>query len=207
MSHIFITGIGTEIGKTVISAIVVEALEADYFKPIQAGDLDNSDTHKVKRLVNNTNSKFHESAYKLNTPMSPHASAEIDNITISAKNLKRPSTQNTLVIEGAGGVLVPLNGTEMIIDLITKDDQVIVVSKHYLGSINHTLLTIEALKARGLKIAGIIFNGEENPTTEEIILSQTQLSLLGKIEEEPYIDEAVVRYYAAQWKENLKKIK
>ena len=207
MSHIFITGTGTEIGKTIISAIVVEALEADYFKPIQAGDLDNSDTHKVKRLVSNTNSKFHESAYELNTPMSPHASAEIDNVIIDAKNLKRPKTRNTLVIEGAGGVLVPLNGTEMIIDLISKDDQVIIVSKHYLGSINHTLLTIEALKARGLKIAGIIFNGEENPTTEEIILSQTQLSLLGRIEEEPYIDEAVVRYYAAQWKENLKKIK
>jgi len=207
MNHIFITGIGTEIGKTVISAIVVEALKADYFKPIQAGDLGHSDTHKVKKWVSNNESTFHESAYKLYTPMSPHASAEIDNVSIKANTLKRPETKNTLVIEGAGGVLVPLNEKELIVDLIKKEDQVIVVSRHYLGSINHTLLTIEALKTRGLQIAGIIFNGNENPTTENIILSQSDLPMLGRIEEEPYIDENVVRYYADKWKENLKKIK
>ena len=112
MKHIFITGIGTEVGKTVASAIVTEALQADYFKPIQAGDLENSDTHKVERLVSNSVTKFHPNAFALKTPMSPHAAAEIDQVQIKAEEVKRPTTTNDyLVIEGAGGLLVPINST------------------------------------------------------------------------------------------------
>src|SRR6187551_2999309 len=106
---IFITGISTDVGKTVASTIIVEALEADYWKPIQAGDLDNSDSHKVKAQVSNAKSVFHPNAYALNTPASPHHAATIDGITIDIKNIKEPKTANHLVIEGAGGILVPLN--------------------------------------------------------------------------------------------------
>lgn len=201
----FITGIGTEVGKTIASAIVTEALEADYWKPIQAGDLDNSDTHKVKRLVTNKKSVFHENAFELNTPMSPHAAAEIDGVKISAKKIKQPKTKNSLVIEGAGGLLVPINDKETIADLIKPDHKVILVSRHYLGSINHTLLTVEALKNRNLTCAGIIFSGEENPSSEEIIKKMTGLPVIGRIDQEPYFDHNVVLEYADKFRSKLKK--
>lgn len=202
----FITGIGTEVGKTVVSAIVTEALEADYFKPIQAGDLDYSDTHKVKALASNSKSKFHENAYALKTPMSPHAAADIDNIEIKLKQIKRPKTQNNLVIEGAGGLLVPLNSKDCIIDLIEKTDKIILVSRHYLGSINHTLLSVEALKSRGFSNIGIIFSGNEHPTTESIILKKTQLPCIGRISEEDHFSKEVISKYAEQLKQNLEKL-
>ena len=142
---LFITGIGTDVGKTVAAAIITQALEADYWKPIQAGDLDNSDSHKVKAYVSNQKTVFHSNSYALHTPASPHYAAEIDGITIDTTQIKEPVTENHLVIEGAGGILVPLNTTNTIADLIQPDYKVIVVSRHYLGSINHTLLTIEAI--------------------------------------------------------------
>ena len=204
MKHIFITGIGTEVGKTVASAIVTEALQADYFKPIQAGDLENSDTHKVERLVSNSVTKFHPNAFALKTPMSPHAAAEIDQVQIKDEEVKRPTTTNDyLVIEGAGGLLVPINSTQTIADLMQEEDKIILVSRHYLGSINHTLLTIEALKSRGLTCAGIIFSGEEHPTTESIIEEMAQVPILGRIDQEPYFDENVVREYAEIFREKL----
>lgn len=200
---LFITGIGTDVGKTVASAIVVEALEADYWKPVQAGDLDYSDTDKIKSRVSNTTTVFHPNAYALHTPASPHLAAEIDGITINLKDINEPKTKNHLVIEGAGGVFVPLNDKDCVIDLIQPDYKVIIVSRHYLGSINHTLLTIEALKSRNISIAGIIFSGDENQATENIILSKSKLPMLGRIENEPYFDENVVKYYADKFKEVL----
>lgn len=200
---LFITGIGTDVGKTVASAIVTEALEADYWKPIQAGDLNNSDSHKVKAQISNAKSVFHTNAYALNTPASPHYAAAVDNITIDLKQIKEPKTTNHLVIEGAGGVLAPLNETDCVIDLIQKEYKVIVVSRHYLGSINHTLLTFEALKSRGIAIAGIIFSGDENQATESIILTKTRAKMIGRIENEPYFDQNVTRYHADQFRENL----
>ncbi|MFN7676599.1 dethiobiotin synthase [Flavobacterium sp.] len=200
---LFITGIGTDVGKTVASAIVTEALEADYWKPIQAGDLDASDTHKVKSRISNKKSQFHSNAYALNTPASPHYAASIDGVVIDLKNIKEPKTDNHLVIEGAGGVLVPLNDTDCVIDLIQKEYKVILVSRHYLGSINHTLMTFEALKSRGIVVAGIIFSGDENKATESIILTKTRAKMIGRIDNEPYFDQNVTRYYADQFRENL----
>ena len=200
---IFITGIGTDVGKTIASSIVVEALEADYWKPVQAGDLDNSDSHKIQRFIANRKTKIYENSYKLNTPASPHLAAEIDGIIIDLKQIKEPKTKNHLVIEGAGGVLVPLNNTDSIIDLIQKDYKVIVVSRHYLGSINHTLLTLEALKNRNISVAGIIFSGDENKASEEIILSKITAKFIGRIENEPYFDQNVIQYYADKFRENL----
>ena len=203
---IFITGIGTDVGKTIASAIVVEALEADYWKPIQAGDLDNSDSHKVKSLVSNGKTVFHENSYKLNTPASPHYAAAVDGITINLKQIKEPETNNHLVIEGAGGVLVPLNNTDCVVDLIQKDYKVIVVSRHYLGSINHTLLTFEALKSRKINVAGIIFSGDENKATEEIILKKTGAKFIGRIDNEPYFEGNVISYYADKFRDILLKL-
>lgn len=200
---LFITGIGTDVGKTVASAIVTQALEADYWKPVQAGDLELSDTHKVRARVANEKSQFHPNAYALNTPASPHLAAELDGITIDLKKIKEPQTNNHLVIEGAGGILVPLNDTDCIIDLIRLDYKVIVVSRHYLGSINHTLLTIEALQHRNIPVAGIIFSGDENQATETIILNKTGVKFIGRIDNEPYFDANVIAYYADKFRDNL----
>lgn len=203
---LFITGISTDVGKTIASAIITEALEADYWKPIQAGDLDNSDSHFIKSKVENQKSKIFPNAYQFNTPASPHFAAELDGIVIDLKKIIEPKTTNHLVIEGAGGVFVPLNNNDLVVDLIQPDYKVIVVSRHYLGSINHTLLTIEALISRKINIAGIIFNGDENTATETIILNKTGSKCIGRIENEPYFDQNVISEYASLFRDNLLKI-
>ena len=200
---LFITGIGTDVGKTIASAIITQLLEAYYCKPVQAGDLDNSDSHKIQRYISNNKTVIHENSYKLNTPASPHLAAEIDGITIDLKKIIEPSTDNHLIIEGAGGILVPLNDNDCIIDLIKEDYKVILVSRHYLGSINHTLLTFETLKNRNIPVAGIVFSGDENKATEEIILSKTKAKFIGRIENEPYFDQNVIQYYADKFRDSL----
>jgi dethiobiotin synthetase len=204
--NIFITGIGTNIGKTITSAIIAEALQADYWKPVQAGDLNNTDSMKVKKLVENSKSEFFPSSFELNTPASPHYAAAIDGISIETNKIIRPKTKNHLVIEGAGGVYVPLNDTQTIMDLIMPDDFVVVVSRHYLGSINHSLLTIKALKAEGIKNMGIVFSGDTYPSSEDIILKMTQIPMIGRIENEPYFDARVVQEYAELFKPELQRL-
>lgn len=199
---IFITGIGTDVGKTVVSAIVVEALQADYFKPVQAGDLSYSDTDKVKELVSNSESTFHKNSYALHTPMSPHAAAEIDGVTIDIEHINIPDTENDIIIEGAGGLLVPLNDQATILDIIDPDCKVVVVSRHYLGSINHTLLTIKLLQEKGFDPV-IIFSGDEHVTTESIIQKMTGAKVIGRIDNEPYFDKMVVKEYASLFKDQL----
>ena len=177
MKRIFVTGIGTDIGKTVASAILVEALKADYWKPVQAGELQNTDTMKVKSLVSNNQSVFYPESFRLSKPMSPHAAAEYDNIEIKMNDIVPPQHTNTLIIEGAGGLMVPLNENFLMIDLIQQlKAEVILVSKNYLGSINHTLLTAEALKNRNILVKGIIFNGSSVNTTEKFICEYTGLN-------------------------------
>jgi dethiobiotin synthetase len=202
MKRLFITGISTEVGKTVASAIITEALEADYWKPVQAGELDNCDTKKVERLVSNSKSTFHSNAFALETPMSPHAAADIDKVSITLDKIKAPETENHLVVEGAGGLLVPLNDSDTILDLIQPTDKVVVVSRHYLGSINHTLLTVNLLKAKGFEVA-ILFSGEAHPTTESIIAKMTEVPIIGRIDEEPYFDQNVVKEYANTFRDTL----
>ena len=202
MKKYFITGISTEVGKTVVAAIVTEALEADYWKPIQAGELDNGDAHKVAHFISNTKTVIHDNSYALHTPMSPHAAAEIDGVTINLDKINEPKTVNSIVIEGAGGVLVPLNDTDTILDIIKPSYKVIVVSRHYLGSINHTLLTIKLLQEKGFDIA-VIFSGEEHKTTEAIIKKMTNVRVIGRIDEEPYFDKNVIKEYAEKFREEL----
>lgn len=197
MRKLFITGIGTDVGKTVAAAILTEALEADYWKPIQSGAVTDSDRRSVQNLISNSKSVFHPEAYSLTEPLSPHAAAEIDCIEIALDKIIIPQTQNTLLIEGAGGLMVPINYKGlMVIDLIQHlQAEAILVSRHYLGSINHTILSAEALKQRGIPVAGIIFNGTENKATEKVILDYTGLKFLGRINDEPEITKQVILQY------------
>lgn len=204
--NIFITGIGTDIGKTIVSAIVVEALQSDYWKPIQAGNLDWTDTQTVTSLVSNKKTVFHPEAFRLNNPMSPHAAAELEQVEIKLDEIKRPETINQLVIEGAGGLLVPFNNQNTIIDLIRPEDFVLVVSKHYLGSINHTLMTVAILKSRKLTNIGILFNGNHNPSTEHIIEKMSGVNIIGRVDDEEEINSTIVSKYAKQLKPILKKL-
>ncbi|MBC7554905.1 MAG: dethiobiotin synthase [Taibaiella sp.] len=200
MKKIFVAGIDTNAGKTLVAAILVEALEADYWKPVQAGDLDNSDTMKVQGLVTNTKSKFHPEQFRLSIPMSPHVAARRDGLGITLSDFTCPATTNRLIVEGAGGLMSPLNDNTFVIDLVkTLDVEVVLVSRNYLGSINHTLLSAMALKHHNVKVKGIIFNGEPMEGTEEIILSETGYRMLGRIDEEEVIDKNVVARYAADY--------
>lgn len=182
MTTYFITGIGTGIGKTLISAILTEKLKADYWKPIQSGDLETSDSLTVENLISNSKTIIHPESYRLTQPLSPHLSAKLDGIEIDLNKIKVPVTENNLIIEGAGGLMVPLNENELIVDLIKKlDAEVILVSQNYLGSINHTLLSINLLKQYGIEIKGIIFNGDENAETERYIQQYAKIKKLGYV--------------------------
>ena len=193
MNKYFITGIGTGIGKTLVSAILVEKLKADYWKPIQSGDLMQSDSMKISELVSNNRTAIHKERFCLNKPLSPHLSARIDDVSINVADFQIPKTVNHLIIEGAGGLMVPLNETELIIDLIKKlCIEVILVSENYLGSINHTLLSLAMLKQYNIPIKGIIFNGEENKETQSYILNYSDVNYLGRIPRLETINPTVV---------------
>ncbi|MGI4752008.1 MAG: dethiobiotin synthase [Janthinobacterium lividum] len=170
LKPLFVTGIGTGIGKTYVSAHLVETLQADYWKPIQSGDLDGTDTMKVRSMVKNPVSVFYPEAYRLTQPFSPHKSAELDGIIIDPTKIVLPQTSNQLIIEGAGGLMVPLNDTFFMIDLIRKlQAEVVLVVMNYLGSINHTLLSIAMLKNEDLPINRVVFNGLKEAYSENLI--------------------------------------
>jgi dethiobiotin synthetase len=205
MQKIFVTGISTGVGKTIASAIFTEALQADYWKPVQAGDLDNSDTDKVKSLISNSKTKFHPCSYELKAPLSPHAAAEIEGIRIDRFHINEPKTENNLIIEGSGGILVPLNEEDTLFDIIMPDYKVVVVSRNYLGSINHSLLTINWLQNKGYDVS-VLFSGEANPQTENIILLKTGVLSLGRIDEEPTFDKGVIKKYADKFEGVLRSL-
>ncbi len=190
----FITAIDTDSGKTIVCAILCEALQADYWKPIQAGFP--RDTETVRELVTNSKTIFHKETFLLNMAASPHAAAKAERITIKLNDFKIPETSNSIIIEGAGGCLVPLNDQNFVIDLpLHFNWPVILVADLYLGSINHTLLTVEALKKRNINVKGIIFNGS-NPASERILLHHSSLPCLLKIQSEDFITPEIVKNYA-----------
>lgn len=195
---LFLTGIGTDVGKTVVSAIVTKALQADYWKPIQAGDLHHTDSMKIKQWLPDTT--VHAEAYKLNTPASPHFAADVDGVNLNLEPHHCPDTTNRLVIEGAGGLMVPINHTTILMDAIKPyTENCILVSCHYLGSINHTLLSIEALKQRGFNLVGIIYVGN-NLATEAIIEELTSVTKIATIPE----TESLTSDFINQQAENIK---
>jgi dethiobiotin synthetase len=204
MKKLFVTGIGTDVGKTLASAILVEAMEADYWKPVQAGNLDQSDSDTVRNLISNSKTVVQPETYRLHLPASPHAAAADERVVIDPSRFVFPETQNNLVIEGGGGVMVPLNQTYLFIDLLESwHIATVIVSRNYLGSINHTLLTVEALQKRNIPILGIIFNGDPKPTSEELILRNTRLRRFPPIFTETKVSKAVVRHYAVKFRKAL----
>jgi len=199
----FVTAIGTDCGKTFFSAILCEALKADYWKPVQAGFPRDADT--VENLLSNSVSKIQPETFLLKTPASPHAAAKLDGVTIRMEDFKIPEAKNNLVIEGAGGCLVPLNDHDFVISLAKKfDAEVILVSQLYLGSINHTLLSADYLTRNKFKVKGIVFNGASNPESEKIILKHTGFPCLLHIGQEPMINKEVVVKYADQLKSKMR---
>lgn len=183
MKKYFICGISTGVGKTIASAILTNALEADYWKPIQSGTIEGSDSEIVKKFVTNKKSQVHKESYSFKTPVSPHLAAEIENTTIKIDNLKLPDTQNeNLIIEGAGGLLVPINNSYYIIDLAKYfDAEVILVCGDYLGCINHSLLSLEYLISKKFRIKGIILNGNFEKQVKEKIINYANIPLLFEI--------------------------
>ena len=190
-----ITGIGTDVGKTIVSSILAQALRASYWKPIQAGDLENSDTIKVREYTTGVN--ILPEAFLLSNPISPHAAAKIDGVKITIDDLSLPKVDGSLIVEGAGGLMVPINsdGLTFADAIVHWNLPTIIVSRHYLGSINHSLLTAEVLKSRGINVLGFIFVGNENRATEEIILKTTGLKMIARI---PIADEINSSFVAEQ---------
>lgn len=195
MNQFFVTGIGTEVGKTIVSAVLTEALEADYWKPIQSGDLDNTDSMKIERWISNPHTRIHPERYRLNQPLSPHASAALDGVEIKVSDFELPRTDRPLIVEGAGGLLVPLSLQETMLDLIEHLQlPVILVVRHYLGSINHTLLSLEVLRVRGIELVGIVYNGVENEASEQAIEALSGVKVLGRVGEMvPISHEAIAQ--------------
>ncbi len=181
----FISGIGTEVGKTVTSAFLQLALDADYWKPVQAGDLDFGDRDRVQSWTGMDADRYHPERYRLRTPASPHYAARVDGLEISLTDFTLPDTQGrALLVEGAGGLLVPLNEQACMIDLAAHLKlPVILVSRHYLGSINHTLLSLEVLRGRGMRCAGVVFSGGDNPESARIIQQHSGVKVLAELPE------------------------
>ena len=209
MKPIFITGIGTGVGKTIVSAIVTEALQADYWKPVQAGFEEGTDALSVQHLLTNTTSVIHPEVYMLTLPASPHIAAREEGVQISIEAIfdaykKLPCNNNYMVIEGAGGLLVPLNEDEFVIDLVEKlGAEVILVSRNYLGSINHSLLTAAMCQQRNLNILGWIFN-DQYLNYEKEIAKWSGYPVLGSVPLLQSIGKEQVLEHAARLRETLK---
>ena len=203
----FVTGIGTDVGKTVAAAIVTEALQADYWKPVQAGFDSGTDQQTVADLVSNTQTVFHAETYKLAMPASPHIAAREEGVIIDLERVvdhyRQIKNERTLVIEGAGGLLVPLNGHQFVADLIkTLNAEVLLVSRNYLGSINHSLLTAAYCKQQGLQVAGWIFN-DQYLQYEQEIADWSGYPVLGGIPFTEKIDKTFISHQAAQMRLSL----
>ena len=178
-------------------------LQADYWKPIQCGFEEEFDTNIMKKLINVSQHCIHPPTYSLKGNLSPHHAARLAKIKIEPHRVNPPITKRLLIIETAGGVLVPLTEEAVTLDLFAQWEAFwIIVSKHYLGSINHTLLTIEALKYRRIPILGIIFNGE-NSESEKAILRISKLRFLGRLNLEKVINQKTIKKYVKEWRIKL----
>lgn len=192
--NIFVTGTDTGIGKTVISAMLTAGLSATYWKPIQSGLQEETDTEFVKRITKLSDSHFVQERYRLTEPLSPHASAAIDGITISMADFRLPEIMTRhLIVEGAGGLMVPMNDKDMIIDLISYFNiPALLVSRSELGTLNHTFLSLEALRKREIPIIGVILNGPKNESNREAIEKYGEVEVLGELESLGDLNPAVL---------------
>jgi len=202
-NSIAILGIHTGIGKTISSAVLAEAMGADYWKPVQAG-MEERDAATVRNLLTNGHGRVHEEAIKLSQPMSPHAAAEIDGVEIDFTKFAWPNTDKTLLVETAGGILSPMSSTTTMADFVAYYNlPAILVVQNYLGSINHTLLSIEVLKSRNIKLLGLVINGDANESSEAFIQQYANVPVIARIPHFDKLDNASVASYADTIKTNL----
>lgn len=206
MKRYVVAGIGTDVGKTVVSAVLTEYLQATYWKPVQAGDLSDTDTMKVQRLCGPDCYVLAE-RFRLNTPASPHLAAQIDNIRITVEDLALPKLHDheSLVVETAGGLMVPLNDDGLLyIDVIAGWKlPVFLVTRHYLGSINHTLLSLYALLQRNIPVEALVVSGAEHEPSERIYRSHFPHIQLLHLPELETLSVRMIHQQAQQWKQQL----
>ncbi len=202
MNRIAIVGIHTGIGKTIASAVLTLALDADYWKPVQAGT-DQTDSDLLRQFV--PPARVHSEAFVLSQPLSPHAAAAIDGVTIDIKAISIPETKNLLLIETAGGLHSPMSDTATMADFVRYHKlPVILVTQHYLGSINHTLLTAEVLKLRCIPVIGLVLNGAPNQESEVFITRYSGLPILARIPELDLSDPTAITSCAEDLRPSLK---
>jgi dethiobiotin synthetase len=197
---VVVAGIGTEVGKTVTSAILCEVMGARYWKPIASGSDDGpAESVVVSRLLKNGAQRIFNERYLLRKSLSPHIAAALEGVEVSLDQFTLPVCEAPLVVELAGGIMVPLNDRATNLDLIRRLGlPVVVVSRHYLGSINHTLLTLFALRAHNIPVKGIVFNGEELPDTERIITTKGDVSVIGRIPSFGEVSQSTISEFASQ---------
>ncbi len=208
--NLFITGIGTNVGKTVVSAILTEALQADYWKPVQSGVVEGKDSDTVKSLISNTKTVFHPESYLLKEPLSPHFAAKLDGVEIELDKIishyvrlsgVEVKSNNHLIIEGAGGLLVPINSTQYVIDIAKQlDCEIVLVISSYLGCINHSLLSIDYLKRNNFKIKALVFNGEFELEVKQAIIANVTNTLIIDIPSLKDLSKTVVLQISSQIK-------
>lgn len=200
--HFFITGIGTEVGKTAVASVLVEALRAEYWKPIQCGDLESSDTHTIQSRVSFP-ARCYPERFRLKLPKSPHQAAAAEGVTIQLSDFVLPITTHSLIVEGAGGILVPLNENDSMLDLMMQLQlPVIIVTRNYLGSLNHTFLTVEVLKRSGVVIEGLVYNGSADAELEAFVSRKTRLPILFRMAFHPVLSPTLIEQYAASLRGN-----
>ena len=178
----FITGTDTSVGKTLFCSILMDKFLYDYWKPIQTGNKNDNDTIYIKKICKIPSNRFYKPAFSFRKSLSPHQAAKYENVSINLNNIKKPITNNPLIIEGIGGILVPLNNKNLIIDLIKKlKFPVIIVTRSTLGTINHTLMTIKILRQNKIKIYGVVLNGVMNKKNAQSIEHFGKVKVLAQI--------------------------
>jgi len=192
-NSIAILGIHTGIGKTITSAVLAEAIGADYWKPVQAG-IEERDALLVKQLITDGGRRVHDEALLLTQPMSPHAAADIDGVAVDFTQFKWPKTSHTLLVETAGGILSPMSAGTTMSDFVQHYNMpAVLVSQNYLGSINHTLLSIEVLRNRGIRLLGLVMSGATNEASETFIERYGGVPVIARIPQLQNIDAASVK--------------
>ena len=202
--NLFVSGIGTNVGKTIVAAVLTEALQADYWKPIQSGTIEGKDSDTVRSLISNTHTCVHPETYLLREPLSPHFAAKLEGTEIDFTYINPPLTGNTLIIEGAGGLLVPINSHQFVVDLARKFHcEIVLVISNYLGCINHSLLSIDYLIRNNYKIHSLIFNGAFEPEVKNAIANYASDCQIIHLPTLKNLEKSEIRAVAAHIKQQM----
>jgi len=205
-NSIAILGIHTGVGKTIASAVIAEAIDANYWKPVQAG-IEERDTDRVRQLLTDGNTRVHKESLMLSQPMSPHAAAAIDGVEIDYKKFQWPKTNKLLLVETAGGILSPMSANTTMADFVHYYQlSAILVAQNYLGSINHTLLSVEVLKNRGIHLLGIVMNGIANQSSETFIENYSSVPIVARIPHFEILDNSSIKQSAKLIQQSLQNI-